>query len=431
VRARLETVYARELPLVVESGVSLDRQSFTRARATEVTGVFSSSDSMFVRSSIGGLYAAVSTALLHRSLDLGASVRSDRLRGTDGAGATYPSMHLRYHVPMSRTGMALAVYGAWGASGSLGALGTRPLQVLVGNDFNPIAQQLERRRDLEGGVDLHSRDGRVALTYGAYRSHIGALYAQGPRVSGFLAFPDQGSMRTVGHELTIAARLVQRQAVAWDTRVVVSRASSRLTEYPLASTETFTPFGGGPRQDLRAGARLGDMTLVFGVPGARSTPMFDAAGTSTIRVGPVTLRTLLDWRQGGDLFNATLRRTDVSRTSADFDQPSPVAGTSLGDFRRRALLVGDSTGLFLTPGSFIRLREVALRYAVPSRWSARAFGSADLAFSLTARNLAMWTSSAANDPEFSAVGTHPYARFVADLRYPTMRQVFFGVDLGL
>ena len=435
VRARLETSYAHGLPLTVETGVTLDRQSFDVARSEGVPGVTLGSDSVFARNSMTGMYASVSTALLQQALELGASVRSDRIGEWGGVRGTYPSVQLRYHVPMPSSGIAMDVHGAWGVSGSLGAMGTRPTLLGSFDPFNPVIPPFERRTDLEGGVDLRRRDGRLTLSYTAYRSRIGALYAANrfPGSNAVVVLPDQASMRTTGHELTLATQLLARRNASWYTRVTVTRTSSQLTSYNLpVAIESFLPtISLGPSQFVGPGVRLGAITIIGDRAIAQGSPSFDAAGANTIRVGPITLHTLLDWRQGGTLYSATLRGMDINRTSADFDAPSPVAGTPLGVYRRNALLTGDSTGVFLTPGSYVRLREVALRYAVPARWSSPVFGSAGLALSVSARNLAIWSKSVANDPEFSGIGTHPYARVVDRLRYPTMRQVFVGVELGM
>ena len=78
----------------------------------------------------------------------------------------------------------------------------------------------------------------------------------------------------------------------------------------------------------------------------------------------------------------------------------------------------------------MRIREAVLRYSVPPVVARRVCGASSLGISVQARNLALWSDSWAPDPEFSGLGTSGVVRYVDLARYPPMRQVFVGVDLG-
>jgi len=52
---------------------------------------------------------------------------------------------------------------------------------------------------------------------------------------------------------------------------------------------------------------------------------------------------------------------------------------------------------------FVRWRELSLTYNVPSRFVER-FGGRQLSFTLSGRNLALWTKYDGVDPELNAIG---------------------------
>ncbi|HEX6939868.1 MAG TPA: hypothetical protein VF158_10690, partial [Longimicrobiales bacterium] len=49
-------------------------------------------------------------------------------------------------------------------------------------------------------------------------------------------------------------------------------------------------------------------------------------------------------------------------------------------------------------GSFVRLREVAVTFALPAPWAAR-LGASGASFTIGGRNLAIWTDYEGGDPE--------------------------------
>jgi TonB-dependent SusC/RagA subfamily outer membrane receptor len=438
-RARIKTSKWSGVPVTVETGLTLDRQRYQQKSSASLFGVGTSAQSYIARSSIRGAYAAASAALLDESLELTASIRNDRIAdwGTKSPVATYPSVGVVYRTPLPPTGPAISLRGAWGVSGSLGAMGTRPFLVQAVSFDGPLTQHFERRREIEGGIDIASSGRRTMLAYTAYRADSRSVYGEYPitTVNGTIRTlqPDLAAIRTTGHEITLSQSIVRNTRIGWDARLSATRSSSSLTKYNAPEQDLYFDENSyyGPRQKLGENERLGAITTTGPLPVASGTPSFDAAIENVFRVGPFTLRTQLDWRGGGSLYSLTLLATDIARTSADFDAPSPLPGTSQGLYRQRLRQTGDSSGAYLTPQSFVRLREVALRYSMPSRWTSRAFGVAKLGLSLQARNLAIWSRSSASDPEFSGTGTQPFARFVDLLRYPTMRQLFLGVDLGI
>lgn len=87
-------------------------------------------------------------------------------------------------------------------------------------------------------------------------------------------------------------------------------------------------------------------------------------------------------------------------------------------------------------GSFLRMREIGVTYTASSRIAAR-LGAKEAAFSLTGRNLFLWTKYKGVDPETNAIGRDTgggvdgnYLEAVDAFGWPLARRVAFAVRLG-
>jgi hypothetical protein len=87
--------------------------------------------------------------------------------------------------------------------------------------------------------------------------------------------------------------------------------------------------------------------------------------------------------------------------------------------------------VYLEEGSFLKVREIALSYAVPAAAAARILGGArDLRFNLAGRNLFMVSNYWSFDPEVSNFGSQNTTQFVDLAPFPPSRAFFFSVDVG-
>ncbi|HYW51619.1 MAG TPA: hypothetical protein VE861_13485, partial [Gemmatimonadaceae bacterium] len=182
-------------------------------------------------------------------------------------------------------------------------------------------------------------------------------------------------------------------------------------------------------------------------------------------VGPFALNVQVDWRKGGFLSNVTQVNYDDAQTSRDFDEPSPCRGVTapssptastsascllpattaapngvvaagganatLGEYRRELLGAGIAD-VYVQDGSFVKLREVTLAYAVPQAFGRRVFGSrvGDVRMSLTGRNLLVFTPYWGADPEVNNFGNQSVRGFVDLAPFPPSRTFFFNIDVG-
>ena len=149
-------------------------------------------------------------------------------------------------------------------------------------------------------------------------------------------------------------------------------------------------------------------------------PKFSLGFANDLSYGGLRLYGLLDWRQGFKVVNLTQLIYDAGKNWRD-----PVAGAArLGALGTVAPYVQD--------GSFLKLREVTLSYALPPRWATRLFSGRANGASLevSGRNLVTWTKYEGLDPEVSNFGNQNVARNQDVAPFPPSRSFFLTVNVN-
>jgi TonB-linked SusC/RagA family outer membrane protein len=157
---------------------------------------------------------------------------------------------------------------------------------------------------------------------------------------------------------------------------------------------------------------------------SRSTVQF----LNTVTYKRFSFSALLDWRNGGYTSTMTKNLFDEGGNSRDFDAASPKAGVLLGDYRYGNFSAGDIRG-YTDDGTYVKLREISVSYDAPKSWADVA-KARSMRFSLSGRNLAMWSKYWSYDPEFSNFGNSNFNRFIDLAPYPSTKQFFLSIDLG-
>lgn len=180
-------------------------------------------------------------------------------------------------------------------------------------------------------------------------------------------------------------------------------------------------------------------------------PRFQMTFTNDFTYRGLGASVLLDWRYKGLLSNMTKNLFDEGLNSRDFDEPSPCrgstrakivgdfcegadtsAGALLGDYRYSKWNNGQDARAYLEEGSFLKVREIALTYALPQPVVARTLGGGarDVRLSLAGRNLFMISNYWSFDPEVSNFGNQNTTQFVDLAPFPPSRSFFFSIDVG-
>ncbi|MGI4831886.1 MAG: SusC/RagA family TonB-linked outer membrane protein [Janthinobacterium lividum] len=318
----------------------------------------------------------------------------------------------------------------------------------------------ERMAELEGGADLSFLGDRLGLGVTVYSQKITDLVVRrnlAPSTGGSAIVNNVGSMQNRGLEVTLTAVPVKTAAVTWDVNVIFSRNRNKVLDLPgsngatqaisvdnaagapvyllsgqpagvfYGSAYARNPDGsllltaqGFPQDERTSGQATGSTTYVP-ARGADGQPSY-AAGTTTanvvignpnpnwtgsfstnLAVKRFSLHLLLDAVQGVSVFNADKRTRQ---------------GVGLGDYAEQELrgelprgyvfAIYNTQEFRIDNGSFVKLREAALTYTLPtvSKYIS------GLSLSLVGRNLISWDSYSGFDPETSAGGSSDLLRAI-------------------
>jgi len=316
--------------------------------------------------------------------------------------------------------------------------------------FAPLGTQggkpvkMERVKTVELGVDASLAGvGNASVTL--FRStstnllEVG-IAPPGPGPSGAVLIPNAGEIRNTGVEALLHALLIGHDEFQWTATLSVAALSNRVTRFVLPPF--FSNFGitreGSAVDALRevpytfADANhdgIIDTSEVHLLPETEkpALPTFEAGISSDLHLTrSLVLSALGDFRRGNMVLNRIgqfrCRRYANCRAaqdpSASLSDQAAVAASNLTD---------EPVAGFVSDGSFFKLREVALRWAVPRQWSHYFGGSASII--VAGRNLLTATNYSGIDPEISTSrpGVLPRIEFG---RNPIPREFLLRVDLG-
>ncbi len=360
----------------------------------------------------------------------------------------------------------LKLRASYGEAGNLSGIGSyarfyqfSPVGFLGRNTVTPGTQlanpdvQPERMAEIEAGADLTFMNGRLGLGFSIYKQKISNLVVNrtlAPTTGGTSIVNNVGSMENKGLEIILDATPVKTSNFTLDFTAIFNRNRNKVIDLgglpiisPDASSASGTPvallvgqpvgvFYGSPYARTKTGelilspsgfpmteraiaqpngsttfepARNGEAVDVT-KPEARAiignpNPKWTGSFSTNLAYKKLSLHILLDAVQGVDVFNADKRTRQ---------------GVGLGDYAEQELRGqiprGYIFGIYNTqefrvdPGSYTKLREVALSYTLPS--FTRAISRLNVA--LVGRNLYSWDKYTGFDPETNAGGNNDLVR---------------------
>jgi TonB-dependent starch-binding outer membrane protein SusC len=375
-----------------------------------------------------------------------------------------------------------------GSNGQIGGQNGFGVAVTQGNP----AIEPERMREVEFGIDGRLFSGRVGLEYTRFDRKVSdaLLPLSVAPTLGFSSYLGNGvQLRNKGNEAAIDVSLLQRDQFSWTTRATYFNVNERIEALPvpaffLPNSGFGASFGrtrigvGLPTNNIwgrkmlyrpvrtaagdiipRAGG--GDSVTLVRVDTllANGTPKHQMSFFNNFTLGRFTINAQVDWRKGGFLSDLTQANYDDAKTSRDYDDPSPcrgyvkpanptastdascllpngnVAGGSadtarLGEYRRDLLNNGVAAP-YVQDGSFVKLRELTVSYAMSEKLGTRLFGgrARDVRVSLTGRNLFTKSDYWGADPEVNNFGNQSVRGFVDLAPFPPSRSFFFNIDV--
>ncbi|MFN4146406.1 MAG: SusC/RagA family TonB-linked outer membrane protein [Runella sp.] len=328
-------------------------------------------------------------------------------------------------------------------SANIGGLLGSVVTTAAGN----AAIEPERAGELEVGLDLGLFNNRVQLEATYYdkqtRSNIQNLQLS-PSV-GISSIPTNlARLQNRGIELSLSGTPVQKENFRWNSRVMWWRNNILLTQLGIPPynagafgvtlgtflyQEGFSPttiVGTRPARDANDtplatdGVRTGAFIL------GNNQPDFQMSWTNEINFFKnFDFNMLWHWKQGGDNINLTQFLWDSGGTTPGWFKDDNGDGIPNG--RQRGLAPHNGADRWVQDASYIRLREVALYYTVPtksiSKWSNNKVSRVRVGVS--SQNPLTFTNYFSYDPETSTFGLQAVASGVDITPYPTQRR-FFG-----
>ena len=354
---------------------------------------------------------------------------------------------------------------------------------LIDTEVGDTQLRPERKTEYEIGTDLRFLNNKLRTSITYYSNTVEDLLipvSLAPSVGFSSTYTNAASLQNNGWEMDIAATLLSKGELRWEVSGNFNR--NRNTVSNLAGTESLILAGRQDRADMRAvegyqagvfwGGRFernADGSLVLnennfplvdptsGVIGDPNPNWRGGLGT-TISYGKFTLDILFETFQGGDFFGLTrgvmytfgthedvgnqitLDQSLINYAGQVFPAGSTLRG-NIHDFGGGSVLLDQSyytslgSGLgsapeqFIEDGSWTRLRAASLSYLLNSSGfrNLTRFQSAE--FSITGRNLFLWTDVVGIDPDTNYSGSI-YARGYDYFNGPGTRSFLFSIKLN-
>jgi TonB-linked SusC/RagA family outer membrane protein len=336
----------------------------------------------------------------------------------------------------------------------------------------------EFKKEYEVGTELSFLKDRLGFDATYYRSNTRDQIVQNIRESyatGYILFNLNGAeTENHGLELVMRGTPVQRRKFSWDIVANFDKHHGEVVRLPNGLPETYvsdTWLYGNIRNGTEPGLSTESMTGLFylrnkqgqliidpttGLPlrsntfidaGYDRTPKYTVGLTNTFRYGGFTLDALIDFRRGGDIFNATesyLYNHGLSTQTLDRNTPRIIKGV-LRDGKENSdnptpnnivIVPATQTGYYTSASeelfvqrniNWIWLRNVTLSYLIPQRWVQNA------SVFVTGTDLFLHTNYTGLDPmtngNSAAVGGSG-AVGIDWGNFPTPRGFNFGVRVG-
>ncbi|MBS1599493.1 MAG: SusC/RagA family TonB-linked outer membrane protein [Bacteroidetes bacterium] len=311
---------------------------------------------------------------------------------------------------------------------------------------------IENEFGLEAAL-LHNRLSVVAVVYDQTLKD-GIVYTNTASSSGFKSsLINAAHTKNKGFELGLKGVIINTQNITWNAGVNYTHTTSKVISingdlpflnvggnsyavvgqpYPVIETSDWTR---DPQGHVIVDPVTGNPSIDPNIKIQGNAVPTDLIGINTsISWKHFTLSATADYRGGYKVFNAvgsnltfsgiTSVTTETGRQRFVF--PNSVIDQGGGKFVKNTNVTTDDAGYnfwgglylnvgsnYITSGNFWKLRELALRFDLPSKWYAGAKVFQDISLTIAGRNLLMlrpktniWTDPEFNDNTSNAVGTN-------------------------
>lgn len=350
-----------------------------------------------------------------------------------------------------------------------GALGFTIPATIPNTTLKPQNQQ-----SYEGGVDLRFLKNRIRVDFTYYNTktsdQIIALAL--PQSTGFATKRlNAGSIKNEGIELTLGVRPLNLKSFTWDVDVNFSKNKQSIIDLPAEITQyTLASAYNGLQIRANNGEQLGiwgsayerdssGNIVINSNNGLRRTVTDHRLGNlypdwmmginNTFNYKGINLSVLIDIRKGGVMYSGTVanlrtsglvKETLLNRDKIFIDQgvildassgkyvPNNVPVQSMQDYWSQFGSNAAATEASIFDASYVKLREVALSYTLPTKWLGSQKFIKGLSIGFEGRNLWLIDAKVPHiDPEVNLFGTSSVGEGVEFYNMPSTKSLGFNL----
>ena len=308
---------------------------------------------------------------------------------------------------------------------------------------NPVIQP-EISQEVEFGVDFGFFRGRLNGEVTYYNRKIKDFIdvfnlSSGTGVTSYKAF-NVGDIENKGVEITLGGTPFQTNTFRWNTNFNWWQNRSKITRLIIPEKATAaTGFGAFGTQRLRLGFSPSQW---FGTPNVNGLPTAYEDAQPKWQLSWSNNITLLRnfelsflFHHSHKNFNSSLNQelTDEGGTSPDWSVLNKD-GAPVGSVR--ILGAGNpptTTRQFIQDATFTKLREASLYYTIPKSVLQNVSflrNSEQIRVGISGQNLFLWTNYYGYDPEAANFGNRPTLATVDLLSFPSVRRMYFHLNVN-
>ncbi|MEL4308744.1 SusC/RagA family TonB-linked outer membrane protein [Joostella sp. CR20] len=329
----------------------------------------------------------------------------------------------------------------------------------------------ERTQSYEIGADLRFFNNRLRFDYAYYKSRVkdqifAVSTANSSGMSSYVR--NAGDFETFGHELMISGDIIKNESFTWEVILNWNTNEGKVLEIPDDVESVIFADSGFPgvTSEIREGDKMGNLygykwTYVDGerlidesgfpiidtsekVVVGNAFPDFTASIGNNLSYKNFSFNFLIDWKNGGDLYDAGLRnsiRNGVPQ-STEFRYENTVLSGVLADgtpntqevyidenYYRNSNVYNRAAEVIVQDASWVKLRNVGLTYNF-GRKVLETLKMNRLSISASAQNILIWTPFDGYDPEGNqySAGSNVYG--FTGLNIPLSQSYSLGLNIG-
>ncbi|HRM12463.1 MAG TPA: SusC/RagA family TonB-linked outer membrane protein, partial [Flavobacterium sp.] len=327
----------------------------------------------------------------------------------------------------------------------------------------------------EVGTDLRFFQNRIRLEYTYFdrKSDGQILKVTLPQSTGLTGtWTNSGSLKTTGHELTLAADIFKTKTFSWTATTNFTAYETDVLSLPFDNIDFAYNSGADIYSRIKVGDAAGSLygrtwTYVNGqrLIGTNGLPVVAKDGNGAVlysKVGNafpdyvVTLNNnlkyknwdlafMFEYKKGGEGFDPAERngiRNGILKMTEDRNHaqilegvkadgtPNTIPVTIDGNSYYRSTIINQASEILIQDTSWLKLRNVSLTYNLSSDILSK-LKLSSASFSVSGNNFLLWTPFRGFDPEGQQFGSGSNVYGFSGLNIPLTQSYTLGLNIGL